>query len=492
MAGDHQPSTTPSAELCNRPANVFESSSMVSFIFFGPSHGGERSSLILWSRSVLLSTVVIMESFDVVATTGFFKLESFQKTFGKKSGVEVSRKLDTIRGIRSIDRSSECSEVEEILMLSVQEYYVPASSQSGIVNAVLCGEIIGLILCGWVTERAGLRWTLVCALVALSVFLFLLFFAKGVGMFIAGQFLSGVPLGVFQTLPVNYAQDILPDSLKPFLTTYVNFCWALGGLLGSAVQRATMHIPGDWSWRLPIALQWIWPVPLVLGIVLAPESPVWLVRSEKEDEAMHSLHRLTPKPDETYEVIARTNAHEKELTAGVQYRDCFRGINMRRTETTCMAWANQMVCGSTLMYFATSFFQEAGISSDTAYTLTPVLYAVGCVGTFVSWFLIACLKRRTLYLAGNFLMAVILFGMGIVGVFPGILAANWAAAVSLIAFTLVYDCTIGPVCYCLVGELPSSRLKQKTVPIARCVYLLLSIILNFLIPPMLGREEGEW
>ena len=69
------------------------------------------------------------------------------------------------------------------------------------------------------------------ALVLISLFLLPLFFASHVGVFIAGQFLCGIPLGVFQTLPVNYAQDILPESLRPYLTTYVNFCWALGGLV---------------------------------------------------------------------------------------------------------------------------------------------------------------------------------------------------------------------------------------------------------------------
>ena len=62
----------------------------------------------------------------------------------------------------------------------------------------------------------------------------------------------------------------------------------------------------------------------------------------------------------------------------------------------------------------------------------------------------------------------------------------------LICFTLFYDCTVGPVCYCVVTELPSSRLKQKTVAFARCIYLTLSIIANVLVPLLLGDLKGEW
>ena len=207
---------------------------------------------------------------------------------------------------------------------------------------------------------------------------------------------------------------------------------------------------------------------------------------------MRSLRRISKDAEQRYEVIAETNAHEKEVTAGADYKDCFRKANIRRTEATAMVWAIQMICGSTLMYFATVFFEEAGLETDMAYTLTPVLYAVGCAGTFVSWFLVARVGRKTLYAGGNALMAAILFSMGIAGIFYNSQVARWAAAILLIAFTLVYDCTVGPVCYCLVGELPSSRLKQKTVPLARCVYLVLSIVMNILVPRMLGNDADEW
>lgn len=69
------------------------------------------------------------------------------------------------------------------------------------------------------------------------------------------------------------------------------------------------------------------------------------------------------------------------------------------------------------MYFSTVFFEEAGLAADKAYTLTPVLYGVGCLGTFVSWFLVARFGRKTLYMAGNAIMGTLLFAMGVAGIF---------------------------------------------------------------------------
>jgi MFS transporter, SP family, general alpha glucoside:H+ symporter len=37
-------------------------------------------------------------------------------------------------------------------------------------------------------------------------------------------------------------------------------------------------------------------------------------------------------------------------------------------------------------------------------------------------------------------------------------------------YTFIYDFTVGPVCYSLVADIPSTRLKIKTVVLARNLY----------------------
>ena len=87
------------------------------------------------------------------------------------------------------------------------------------------------------------------------------------------QILCGLPWGTFQTLTTTYAAEVCPVALRPYLTTYVNLCWVIGQFLSSAVLKGVSAETGEQGFRLPYALQWIWPVPLIIGIALAPESP---------------------------------------------------------------------------------------------------------------------------------------------------------------------------------------------------------------------------
>ncbi len=117
-------------------------------------------------------------------------------------------------------------------------------------------------------------------------------------------------------------------------------CWGAGILLSSGVIRGvTGSLTGDIAWRLPFALQWIWPVPLFIAAYFAPESPWNAVRRNKMDQARKSLQRLLPDgPDQPQRVestlayIDYTTKMEKAEEGGASFADCFKGSNLRRTE----------------------------------------------------------------------------------------------------------------------------------------------------------------
>jgi len=53
-------------------------------------------------------------------------------------------------------------------------------------------------------------------------------------------------------------------------------------------------------------------------------------------------------------------------------------------------------------------------------------------------------------------------------------------------FTFTYDITVGPVGYCLVAEIPSTRLRIKTTALARNAYNIIFIAVNFLNPQIIN------
>ena len=160
-------------------------------------------------------------------------------------------------------------------------------------------------------------------------------------MLVAGEILCGLCWGQFSITGATYASEVCPLALRAYLTSYINITWIVGQLIAACVMRGVSGLEGQWAYKIPFAVQWVWPVPLFIGVYFAPESPWWLVRQDRLDEAEASLKRLTAgnaavDTGSTIAMMLHTNKLEKAVETGTTYLDCFRGVDRRRTEIACM------------------------------------------------------------------------------------------------------------------------------------------------------------
>ena len=425
-----------------------------------------REALRLYSKAVffsmLLSLALVMEGFDTTLLGAFFGLPQFQRRFGHR--------------------------------LEDGTYQLTAAWMAGLQNGATVGEIIGLVGSGLVYERYGYRKTMLGALIMIIVCIFALFFAQDLRTLLVGEILCGISWGVFQTQTTTYAAEVTPVCLRAYLTSYVNLCWVMGQFIAAGVVRGMVQQRSlsDWSWRIPFAIQWVWPIPLIIGVIFAPESPWYLCKKGRIDEAKKSLLRLTSKKhkqfnvDHTVAMMVHTNELERQIAQGVRYRDCFKGTDLRRTEIVCCVWMIQVFCGVWLGGAGTYFFEQAGFRPERAFSLNLGLPAIGFIGTLLSWFLMGHVGRRTLYVWGLAGQLIVLLAVGALGVPSERRALTWATGCLMYVFVFIFDITVGPVCYSLVSEIPSTRLRVKSVVLARSCYNVASIIANIINPMMLN------
>ena len=298
--------------------------------------------------SILLSTAIVMEGYDIALLSSFYEFPPFAKKFGNPVGDGT--------------------------------YQLTPAWQAGLSNGANVGEILGLFVTGIIADRFGYRYTMIGSLSLVICFIFLPYFAQNVETLLVGEILCGIPWGVFQTcmlifspslsdmlirlVTTTYAAEVTPVPLRCYLTTYVNLCWVMGQFIASGVLRgllptgtpAQIANAPESTFRIAFAIQWMWPVPLIIGCFLAPESPWWCVRKGNIEGARHSVRRLTSAKrdpnfnvDDTVAMMVHTNELEKDISTGTSYWDCFKGVDLRRTEITSITWGIQNFCGSTFM-----------------------------------------------------------------------------------------------------------------------------------------------
>ncbi|KAJ6004823.1 general substrate transporter [Penicillium herquei] len=412
---------------------------------------------IFWC--LVVSMCVIMEGYSQILVQSLYAYPQFQKYFGSIIGYEAS---------------------------GAPVYQLTAAWQAGLTNASTVGGFFGTILNGYVVDWFGHRKVLFWALIVEVGFTFITFFASDITVLCVGQILMGVPWGIFATSAPAYASEILPMVLRIYFTSFTNMCFCTGQLIAAGVLRALANRPDEWSYRIPFAIQWVWPAFLIPAIFFAPPSPWYEVQKGRLDSAKKSLMRLQRKSaaidsNKTLAMIVSTNQLEEEISAGTSYWDCFKSFERRRTEIACLAFCGQVLSGSNFAYNSSYFFEQLGLNTSTVYSLNLGGLGLALGGTIISWIL--CMPyfgRRTLYLWGMFTMTLLLFIIGILNIWTTRPTVGYTQAALAMFWNLIFDMTVGQLGWSIPAEIGSTRLRQKTICLARNAYYLMNIVAGVL------------
>lgn len=209
-------------------------------------------------------------------------------------------------------------------------------------------------------------------------------------------------------------------------------------------------------------MQFAWAIVLVIGMLILPETPRYMIKKGNLAAATKSLSILRRLPEDdpaVREELAEIQAnHEYELSLGkATYLDCFKGNLLKRLLTGCLLQALQQLSGiNFIFYYGTQFFKNSGFTN--AFIISLITSCVNVGSTIPGLYIIEKWGRRPVLLFGAIGMTIAQLIVAVLGTtttnqdaLGNIIVHNLAAQKAAIAFICIYiaifAATWGPVAW---------------------------------------------
>jgi MFS family permease len=151
-----------------------------------------------------------------------------------------------------------------------------------------------------------------------------------ISLLVPGRLIAGIGVGFVSAIIILYMSEVAPKSVRGAIVSGYQFCITVGLLLAAVVDQSTKDEMSTRSYRIPMAIQFVWAFILGTGLFFLPESPRYYVMKDRYDAALRSLSVLRGQPvdseyvkQEASELVASYRFELENMQSG--WLDCFRG-----------------------------------------------------------------------------------------------------------------------------------------------------------------------
>ncbi|KAF6834720.1 maltose permease, partial [Colletotrichum plurivorum] len=314
------------------------------------------------------------------------------------------------------------------------------------------------------------------------------------GMFLLGKAILGIALGILLSTSQTYVSEISPTRLRgPLLATY-NFCGTIGQLIAISLVFSRFAIFDDSSFRTPFAAQWAFSGAAVLIGLVIPESPAYLVRKGRVEDAAASWRRLHSGITADAEfatleasVVRESAVARQEMDQSATVLQCFRGTDARRTRI--IIWSNllQQLVGIALIANATL----TGMTAQLSLLITQIGISCSIVAYAISWYTMTKFGRRSIMLWSAGVVSVLWLSIGVAGCFQSHSTALWYIGIALLVISFVLASGVGAAWPVVSAETSSIRLRSQSQTVAWVANALFSWVFMFVVPYLFNTDEAN-
>ena len=390
-----------------------------------------------------------------------------------------------------------------------QRYFnLTSEAQIGWANScALIGCLVGAMVAGMLSDRFGRKRLLIFAALLFAITSVGNGLANSFNIFIAWRMLGGVAIGLASNLSPLYIAEVAPAQIRGKLVSINQLTIVIGILLAQYINwylvrelpagASDEFIRDSWfgktGWRWMFGLTAVPSALFFLGMFFVPESPRWLAKAGRVDQAGSVLEKIGGRGYADAALGEIRNTLASEQSQRVRFEELLSPRMMKVLVLGVGLAVFQQWCGINVIFnYAEEIFKAAGYDISTVLKNIAWTGSVNLMFTFVALGVVDRGGRRPLMLFGSAALAVIYILMGVcyhegVKGLPMLLLVLGAIG--------CYAMSLAPVTWVVISEIFPNRIRGAAMAVAVTSLWIACFILTYTFPILnakLGPAGTFW
>jgi len=341
-----------------------------------------------------------------------------------------------------------------------------ANQEGWATGCALVGCALGAAGAGVLSDGLGRRRVLIVSAILFFISAVGTALPRDVATFIIFRIIGGIGVGAASMSSPMYIAEISPARIRGRMVSVNQFAIVTGFLVVYFVNYF-IALQGDSAWNEQAGWRWMFGsevLPALLLLVLlffVPESPRWLTKQGRGDEALAILARVDGSNHAKTELLEIKDAIAHESGS---LKQLFQpGMKIVLVIGIVLAVLQQVTGINVFLYFGTEIFKKMGSETNAALLQTVIVGAVNLSFTVVAIWTVDRLGRRPLMMIGSAGMGISLLAMGLAAYC--LKTELWVMAF-ILGYIACFALSVGPVTWVILSEIFPTRIRGRAMAIA--------------------------
>ena len=239
-----------------------------------------------------------------------------------------------------------------------------AQIQGTVVAMYTLGAFFGSLSCIFLGDPLGRRRTMGLGLLVMIVGVVLQAASFSLAQLIVGRLITGLGFGALSATAPNWQSECSAAEHRGSAVIVESLFISMGLALQGWISFGVGFAEGSVTWRFPLSMSIFWALLVLAALPVVPESPRWLVKKGRVDDARHVLSAIADADLNSPEINVALSDIETSLEASGEGRflDIFKMGELRMFNRVLLASAAgcyQQFCGiNAIAYYQSSIFQQ--------------------------------------------------------------------------------------------------------------------------------------